>query len=237
MLEQLKTIPEGDILLLHACCHNPSGFDPSRQQWQQILEVIQQRRLLPLIDLAYQGFGDGLEEDAYSVRLLAENLNEMLITQSCSKNFGIYRERTGTLIVVAGDEAKALDVQSQVAKMARANYSNPPAHGSTIVTTIAGSDQLRQQWQDEVAAMRQRIADLRQKLVKGLQAQGLGNRFDFIAEQRGMFSYTGLKPAQVDYLRDRYSIYMVGSGRANIAGLNDDNIDHVCQAIAQALQH
>lgn len=236
MLATLQSIPEGDILLLHACCHNPSGFDPDRAQWQQILDVVRERKLLPLMDFAYQGFGDGLEEDAFSVRLLAENLDEMLITQSCSKNFGLYRERIGTFIAIARTAEETLNVRSQLAVTARENYSNPPAHGSAVVSTIFHSPELTREWRDELEQMRSRIATLRQLLVDGLAAYGLDQRFAFITQQRGMFSYTGLSTDQVERLRDEYSIYMVSSGRINIAGLNTDNIPYVCKAIADVVK-
>src|SRR5699024_6970071 len=209
--------------------------DPGREQWQQIMQIVRDRGLLPLVDFAYQGFGDGLDEDAYGVRLLAENLDEMLITQSCSKNFGIYRERTGSFIAVAADEEDMLDVRSQLAVTARANYSNPPAHGSAIVATIFDDAELTALWHRELETMRARIADMRQKLVEGFRPHGLAEHFAFITDQRGMFSYTGLDKAQVERLRDDYSIYMVGSGRANVAGLNDDNIEYVCKGFAEAV--
>lgn len=232
MLACLKSIPEGDVVLLHACCHNPSGFDPSREQWQLILKAIKERGLLPLVDFAYQGFGDGLDDDAYAVRLLAENLDEMLITQSCSKNFGLYRERTGCFIAIAKDAGSMADVRSQLAVTARANYSNPPAHGAAVVSAILDSNELRAMWLEELNGMRERINGMRRKLVDGLEPHGLRERFAFVAAQRGMFSYTGLTAEQVAQLRDKHSIYMVGSGRANVAGLSDANIEYVCHAIA-----
>lgn len=235
MLAQLKSVPEGDVVLLHACCHNPTGFDPSQDQWHQILEIVADRKLLPLVDFAYQGFGDGLDTDAYGVRLLAENLEEMLITQSCSKNFGLYRERIGSFIAIAKNVEDMTDVRSQLAITARENYSNPPAHGSAIVATILNSAELTAIWHEELDEMRGRINNLRQKFVEGLKPHGLDERFAFVADQRGMFSYTGLNADQVNKLRDDHSIYMVASGRANVAGLNDDNIEYVCNAIAQVI--
>ncbi|WP_129139981.1 aromatic amino acid transaminase [Modicisalibacter coralii] len=236
MFEALKRIPEGDVVVLHACCHNPSGFDLSKAQWQQVLEVVRERKLLPLIDFAYQGFGDGLDEDAYGVRLFAESLDEVLITSSCSKNFGIYRERTGCLIVVAKDSEQMENVRSQIAIVARENYSNPPAHGGSIVIEILESAELAAQWRQEVAEMRDRINGLRRDFVDALKPHGLDERFAFIAEQRGMFSYTGLNAEQVDRLRDEYSIYMVRSGRANVAGLVSDNLPYVAEAIANVVK-
>lgn len=235
LLARLQTIPAGDVVLLHACCHNPTGFDPTHAQWQQILGVVKERGLLPLIDFAYQGFGEGLDADAWSVRLFAEQLDELLVTQSCSKNFGIYRERTGSFIAIAKDREKMLDVRSQLATVARANYSNPPAHGAAVVATILDSHELTQRWQAELDEMLARMHAMRSKLVAGLKARGLGTRFDFVAEQRGMFSYTGLDADQVVQLRDRYGIYMVGDGRANVAGLGAHNVEYVCAAIAAVI--
>ena len=236
MLGALKQIPEGDVVLLHACCHNPTGFDLSKDQWQQVLTVVQERSLLPLVDFAYQGFGDGLDEDAYGVRLLANSLDEMIITQSCSKNFGIYRERTGCFIAVAKDADDMEDVRSQLAITARENYSNPPGHGSAIVATIFNSDELTRMWGEELDEMRGRINGLRNDFVKGLAPHGLDERFAHVAEQRGMFSFTGLTPDHVAQLRDKHSIYMVKSGRANVAGLNSANLDYVCNAIADVVK-
>ena len=236
MLATLKTIPEGDVVLLHACCHNPTGFDLSREQWDQVLEVVQARKLLPLIDFAYQGFGDGLEEDAYGVRLLAENVDEAIITSSCSKNFGIYCERTGCLILIAKDEESMLDVRSQAAITARENYSNPPAHGGAVVIDILEDDTLRGEWQSELTEMRERINGLRRDFVEALKPYGLDEQFAFIAEQRGMFSYTGLSPEQVDRLRDEFGIYMVRSGRANVAGFSTENLPYVAKAIATVVK-
>ena len=236
MAAALKAIPKGDIVVLHACCHNPTGFDLSAEQWQAVLEIVKARELLPLVDFAYQGFGNGIDEDAYGARLLAENLGEVLITQSCSKNFGIYRERTGCFIAVAADTEAMEDVRSQLAITARENYSNPPAHGSAIVATIFNDAELYALWHDELAEMRGRINELRQKFVQGLEPHGLAERFAHVAQQRGMFSYTGLSKDQVETLRDEHSIYMVGSGRANVAGLNDANMEYVCNAIASVVK-
>ncbi|MFC3104154.1 amino acid aminotransferase [Salinisphaera aquimarina] len=236
MLGALKKIPEGDVVLLHACCHNPTGFDLSQDQWQQVLEVVKARALLPLLDFAYQGFGDGMDEDAYGVRLLAENLDEAIITQSCSKNFGIYRERTGCFIAIAKNSEEMEDVRSQLAITARENYSNPPAHGSAIVATIFNSPELKQMWREELDQMRARINGLRSDFVKALAPHGLDERFAHVAEQRGMFSYTGLKPEHVEKLRDKHGIYMVKSGRANVAGLSSTNLEYVCNAIADVVK-
>ncbi|MGA8132897.1 MAG: amino acid aminotransferase [Pseudomonas gingeri] len=232
MLAALEQVPQGDVVLLHACCHNPTGFDLSHDDWYKVLDIVRRRELLPLIDFAYQGFGDGVEQDAWAARLFARELPEVLITSSCSKNFGLYRERTGALIVCTGDAEKLLDVRSQLAAVARNLWSNPPDHGAAVVTTILGTPELKSLWADEVEAMRLRIAQLRSGLVEALQPHGLAERFAHIGVQRGMFSYTGLSPAQVKRLRDEHSVYMVSSGRANVAGIDATRLDALAQAIA-----
>lgn len=232
MLAALESVPSGDVVLLHACCHNPTGFDLSQQDWQAVLEVVKRRELLPLIDFAYQGFGDGLEQDAWAVRLFAQALPELLVTSSCSKNFGLYRERTGALLVCADSAEKLQDVRSQLASIARNLWSTPPDHGAAVVATILGDPALKRLWADEVDAMRQRIAMLRVGLVEALQPHGLSERFAHIAAQRGMFSYTGLSPQQVTQLREKHSVYMVGTGRANIAGADAARLQVLAAAIA-----
>lgn len=232
MLAALESAPKGDVVLLHACCHNPTGFDLSQQDWLAVLEVVRRRELLPLIDFAYQGFGDGLEEDAWMVRRFAAELPELLITSSCSKNFGLYRERTGALLVCSGDAQKLLDVRSQLALLARNLWSTPPDHGAAVVAQILGDPALKHLWVEEVDAMRQRIAQLRTGLVEALAPHGLGERFAHIAQQRGMFSYTGLSAEQVSQLRERHSVYLVSTGRANIAGADAARLDALAAAIA-----
>ncbi|MGN8274103.1 amino acid aminotransferase [Pseudomonas sp. SMV71] len=232
MLATLNQVPSGDVVLLHACCHNPTGFDLSQDQWRQVLEVVRSRSLLPLIDFAYQGFGDGLEQDAWAVRLFAETLPEMLITSSCSKNFGLYRDRIGALIVCARDTDKLLDIRSQLAHVARNLWSTPPDHGAAVVATILGDARLKSQWAEEVESMRLRIAQLRSGLLDALEPHGLRERFAHIGVQRGMFSYTGLAPEQVRQLRERHSVYMVGTGRANVAGIDATRLSLLAEAIA-----
>lgn len=232
MLASLQQIPKGDLLLLHACCHNPSGFDLNQHQWQQVLAVIQERELLPIIDFAYQGFGDGLEEDAYSIRLLSAKLPEVIITASCSKNFGLYRERIGALITVSKTAAIKENLRSHMANVARVNYSNPPAHGGALVATILSSPELNQLWRSEADAMRTRINSLRQDFVSALQPYGLAARFACVAQQKGMFSYSGLTPEEVARLREEFAIYMVSNGRMNIAGYNHTTLNYLCDAIA-----
>ncbi|MCY1283997.1 Aspartate aminotransferase [compost metagenome] len=233
LLATLERIPVGDVVLLHACCHNPTGFDLSPRQWKRVLEVVKARELLPLLDFAYQGFGDGLDDDAWAVRLFAAELPELLVTSSCSKNFGLYRERSGALIVRSATAGQLVDVRSQLALLARNLWSTPPAHGAAVVATILGDSALRTLWADEVEAMRQRIAGLRLGLVEALRPHGLAERFAHIAEQRGMFSYTGLNAAQVQRLREEFSIYLVSSGRANVAGMAEDRLDYLAAAIAR----
>jgi aromatic-amino-acid transaminase len=232
MLATLSQAPKGDVVLLHACCHNPTGFDLPQEQWRQVLEVMRSRNLLPLIDFAYQGFGDGLEQDAWAVRLFAQALPEVLITSSCSKNFGLYRDRTGALIVCAGDADKLVDIRSQLANIARNLWSTPPDHGAAVVATILGNPDLKSLWADEVQTMRLRIAQLRSGLLEALEPHGLRERFAHIGVQRGMFSYTGLTPEQVRLLRERHSVYMVGTGRANVAGIDATRLDLLAEAIA-----
>lgn len=232
MLAVLKEAPKGDVVLLHACCHNPTGFDLSHDDWQRVLEIVRSRDLLPLIDFAYQGFGDGLEQDAWSTRLFAAQVPELLITSSCSKNFGLYRDRTGALIVCAKSADKLIDIRSQLANIARNLWSTPPDHGAAVVATILADPELKARWADEVEAMRLRIAQLRSGLVEALEPHGLRERFAHIGVQRGMFSYTGLSPEQVRHLRERHSVYMVSSGRANVAGIDATRLALLADAIA-----
>ncbi|MDR7056209.1 aromatic-amino-acid transaminase [Pseudomonas koreensis] len=234
MLAVLREVPKGDVVLLHACCHNPTGFDLSHDDWKRVLEVVRNRDLLPLIDFAYQGFGDGLEQDAWSTRLFAAQVPELLITSSCSKNFGLYRDRTGALIVCATSADKLIDIRSQLANIARNLWSTPPDHGAAVVATILADPELKARWADEVEAMRLRIAQLRSGLVEALEPHGLRERFAHIGVQRGMFSYTGLSPEQVKNLRERHSVYMVSSGRANVAGIDATRLALLADAIADA---
>nr|WP_286945595.1 amino acid aminotransferase [Pseudomonas sp. UBA6718] len=236
MLAALAHLPKGDVVLLHACCHNPTGFDLAPRDWKRVLEVVKARELLPLIDFAYQGFGDGLEEDAWAVRLFAAELPELLVTSSCSKNFGLYRERTGALIVRADNVEKLLDIRSQLAFLARNLWSTPPSHGAAVVAEILGDAELKALWAAEVDAMRRRVADLRTGLVEALRPHGLAERFAHIAAQRGMFSYTGLTPVQVQRLRDEFSVYLVSSGRASVAGMSEARLDYLAGSIARVCQ-
>jgi aspartate/tyrosine/aromatic aminotransferase len=231
MLAALETIPAGDVLLLHGCCHNPTGVDPTPEQWKKIAEVVARRGLLPLLDFAYQGFAEGIREDAAGLMALCQPGRELLIASSFSKNFGLYNERVGALTIVASTPEAAAAALSQLKVCVRVNYSNPPAHGAAIVSTILGDAALRAQWEAEVAAMRDRIHGMRKAFTEKLRARGYDRDLNFIIEQRGMFSFSGLTPPQVEALKKEHAIYIVGSGRINVAGMTEDNIDRLCDAI------
>jgi aspartate/tyrosine/aromatic aminotransferase len=235
MLAAIESIPAGDVILLHGCCHNPTGIDPTAKEWHQIVQAIYQRGLLPFLDFAYQGFGDGLEQDAAGVREFCQADSELLVCSSFSKNFGLYRERVGALSVVCSTKEAASAVQSQINRSIRANYSNPPAHGAEIVETILRDQILRETWEQELTNMRNRINSMRQQLVDVLTAKGVPGDYSFMARQRGMFSFSGLTKDQVELLREQYAIYIVGSGRINVAGLTPANIDRVAEAIGVAV--
>ena len=236
MMAALETIPKGDVLLLHGCCHNPTGADLSPQQWQAVASVCADRGILPLLDFAYQGFGDGLDEDATGVRIVADHCRELLVATSYSKNFGLYNERVGALTLVADSAEAAEAANSHMKICVRTNYSNPPAHGGQIVAEILGDHELRSRWEKELAEMRNRINDMRHLFVETLDERGTGRDFSFIARQRGMFSFSGLTPNQVQALRERHSVYIVGSGRINVAGMTGANMDYLCEAIADVLK-
>ena len=235
MLEALAQLPEGDVVVLHGSCHNPTGADPTPEQWATIADVIASRRLLPLVDFAYQGFATGITEDALGIHALSQRVDEMLIASSYSKNFGLYNERVGALTLVAASPAAANAALSQIKSIIRANYSNPPAHGAKIVTAILRSPELRADWEVEVAGMRGRIHEMRRRFVQELAAHGVERDFSFIERQHGMFSFTGLTKDQVHALRDRHAIYIVDSGRINVAGLTEGNLPTLCAAIASVL--
>jgi aspartate/tyrosine/aromatic aminotransferase len=231
----IKNIPRGDVILLHGCCHNPTGIDPTPEQWAIIGDLLAEQGVLPLVDFAYQGLADGVEEDRAGLLELTKKVKQMLICSSFSKNFGLYRERTGALTVVADSTEQATTVMSQVKLRIRYNYSNPPSHGGQIVATVLGDKQLRTEWNEEVADIRNRINEMRHLFVKTLKEKGVEQDFSSIIEQRGMFSFSGLTKEQVDQLRDQYSIYIVGSGRINVAGMTPDNMDRLCEAIKSVL--
>lgn len=236
MLEGLRKIPVGDVVLLHACCHNPTGIDPTLEQWRQIAAVIAERNLLPLVDFAYQGFGDGLEADAAGLRELSRPGRELLVCSSFSKNFGLYCERVGALTIVAASQPAAEAALSHARVCVRVNYSNPPQHGAAIVATVLGDPGLRSQWEREVDGMRARIHAMRTRFVETMKGKTSKRDFSFIARQRGMFSYSGLTPMQVDELRTKHAIYVVTQGgRINVAGMTDGNMPRLCDSIAAVL--
>lgn len=236
LITVLEDIPENDVVLLHACCHNPTGVDPSVDDWETIAKVCKERRLLPIVDFAYQGFATGWIDDAVAIRALCEYGVEFLVCSSFSKNFGLYQDRVGALHVVAKNADEASRILSQLKVIVRTNYSNPPAHGSSIVSTILNDRELTQLWEEELKAMRHRINGVRSQFVEALRKAGVPGDFSFISEQKGMFSFSGLSPEVVERLREQYSIYMVKSGRINVAGINDGNCDRLCAAIADCLK-
>lgn len=235
MLKALAQAPKGDVVLLHACCHNPSGMDPDAALWRAIGDLAGERGFLPLVDFAYQGFGDGLEEDAAGLRELCRPGRELLVCSSFSKNFGLYKERVGALTVIGRDADAAEKAFSHVKRCIRSNYSNPPSHGGQIVQTVLGDPELRALWEREVKTMCDRINGMRALFVKTLRAKGVTRDFSFIVKQKGMFSFSGLNRDQVNALRDKYAIYIVGSGRINVAGMTEGNMDALCDAIASVL--
>jgi len=232
MLQRLDEAAAGDVVLLHACCHNPSGADLHASQWHALIELMQRRRLVPFLDLAYQGFGDDLETDVAGVRLVAENMPEVLIATSYSKNLGLYRERVGALIVVSDTESRADAVQSHVLQIARSIYSMPPDHGAAIAACIFADPRLRECWLTELAVMRDRIKEMRGLLARHLRAAIGADSFDFIEGQRGMFSLLGVPTPVVDRLRDAHHIYMTSDSRMNLAGIMPHNVAYVAAAIA-----
>lgn len=235
MLEDLRNINKPDAVLFHGCCHNPTGVDPTPEQWQQLAEIAAEKKFVVLFDFAYQGFASGMDEDAYGLRTFAEAIPEIMVANSFSKNFGLYNERVGAFTLVGSARTVAEDAFSQVKALIRANYSNPPAHGAKVVATILTDDQLRQNWIGEVAEMRDRINGLRTAMVAALKAANAPKDFSFIEQQKGMFSFTGLTPDQVSKLREEHAIYIVGSGRINVAGLSSSNVDRVCASIAEVM--
>ena len=235
MIESLGKAAKGDIVLLHGCCHNPTGVDPNPEQWKKIGAVIKEGGLLPIVDFAYQGLANGIEEDAVGLRIICEMCDEVAIASSFSKNFGLYNERVGAITFLCDSAETAAKVFTHIKLVIRRCYSNPPAHGSELVTTIMNDSQLRSLWEDEVKSIRDRIRQMRQLFVQTLKEKGVTGDFTFITKQNGMFSYSGLTKEQVDTLREKYSIYIVGSGRINVAGMTADNMDRICEAIAAVL--
>jgi aromatic-amino-acid transaminase len=235
MLDTLRGLPAKSIVLLHACCHNPTGVDLTRAQWDELIPVLRERQLIPYLDLAYQGFGDGIEADAYAVRALASAGVSFFIANSFSKSMSVYGERCGALSVVCPDAYQAGLVLGQMKFTVRRNYSSPPIHGGQIVATVLTDPALRQSWETELGAMRERILAMRKTLHGVLSAKLPGRNFDYFLTQRGMFSYTGMTTAQVDTLRETHGVYMVRSGRICVAGLNTSNVEATAVAMAAVL--
>ncbi|MDK4679757.1 amino acid aminotransferase [Kingella negevensis] len=235
LLADLAQAERGDVLLLHGCCHNPTGIDPTPEQWETLAKMSAEKGWLPLFDFAYQGFANGLEEDAYGLRAFAQHNPEMLIASSYSKNFGMYNERVGAFTLVAANEETAVRAFSQVKTIIRTLYSNPASHGGTTVAIVLQDAELKAQWEAELNEMRARIKAMRQKFVDLLKECGAEQDFSFIVQQNGMFSFSGLTAEQVDRLKDEFAIYAVRSGRINVAGITDDNIRYLCESIVKVL--
>ena len=236
MKKALEALPAGTIVVLHACCHNPTGVDLSEIQWGAVLEIVRARGLIPFLDLAYQGFAEGLDADGHAARLFAGAMNPVFLSSSFSKSFSLYGERVGATSVVAASADEAKRVLSQVKRVVRTNYSNPPTHGSQIVATVLSNTELRDLWDRELGGMREQIKDMRRQLVEQIHARAPGSDFGFVLKQRGMFSYSGLTKAQVGRLRSEFSIYAIDTGRICVAALNSKNVGYVAGAIAAVLE-
>ena len=235
MLETLNDMPSGDIVLLHGCCHNPTGMDLSRDQWQAVADLIAERDLVPYIDIAYQGFAHGLNEDAYPVQLLFDKVPEMIVSSSCSKNFALYRDRVGALSIVSKDGKTSAALRSQAMQIVRTMYSMPPDHGAAVVSHILNTADLRDEWMTELTGMRQRLKDMRALLGTSLRDAAPDHDFSHIERAYGMFSYVGLTPDQVKTLKKDAGIYIVNSSRINIAGITQENVGHLANSIAAVL--
>lgn len=236
MLAALRAAPAGDVVLLHACCHNPSGLDPSVEDWQAIADIIVDRKLIPFIDSAYQGFGEDLDRDAYPIRLLAERVPEMMVASSCSKNFGLYRDRVGTLSLLAADRATRDVVNSQVNNLVRTIYSVPPDHGAAVVSLILNNKDLHDEWIIELAQMRERLRDMRVRLNDALIEKTPDRDFSHLLRATGMFCFLGITTAEVLRLKKDFGIYMVDSSRINVAGITVKNVSYLAESIAATLQ-
>ncbi|ASF99945.1 MULTISPECIES: amino acid aminotransferase [Vibrio] len=235
MLTDLEQAQAGDIVLLHGCCHNPTGIDPTDKEWETLAKLVADKGLLPLFDFAYQGFAKGVEEDAQGLRTFAKYNKEILVASSFSKNFGLYNERVGAFTIVAGSTDVAETTFSQIKAIIRSIYSNPPAHGAAVVTYILNNAELRAEWENEVTEMRERIQEMRELFVTTLKAEGVKADFSFIERQNGMFSFSGLNKEQVARLKDELAIYIVGSGRISVAGMTKSNMGPLCKGIAAVL--
>lgn len=235
MLETLKGLPAKSVIVLHACCHNPTGVDLNEEQWALVVDVVRQAGLIPFLDFAYQGFGQGLESDAFAVRAFAESGIQTIIASSFSKSFALYRERVGALTILTSSAEEAKRVLSQAKRVVRTNYSSPSSHGAQIVAMVLADSRLRKQWEAELSDMRDRILKMRERFVENLRRKGVEQDFSFIQDQRGMFSYSGLSPEAVKSLREKNGLYIVASGRICVAAMNEKNIDYICESIADAL--
>jgi aromatic-amino-acid transaminase len=236
MHSTLQALPAGSIVVLHSCCHNPTGVDLSQEQWRKVLAVVQARGLVPFLDLAYQGFAEGIDADAYAPRLFAEAMSPIFLSSSFSKSLSLYGERVGAFSLVAGSADEAARALSQVKRVVRTNYSNPPTHGGDIVARVLDAPELRALWEKELGGMRERIKAMRKALAEGVQQRVPGADWSFVLKQRGLFSYTGLGKAQVERLRTEYSIHAIDTGRVCVAALNSGNIDYVADAIAKVIR-
>lgn len=235
MLDTLSKAPEGDIVVLHACCHNPTGADLSLDDWSRVIDLLEARDLFPLVDIAYQGFGDGLEEDAAAVRLMASRLPEMVVAASCSKNLGLYRERVGAAMLMAQNEAEATRALGRLGGVIRSNYSMPPDHGANATELVLSNSKLNDDWREELEAMRVRMIALRQSFSDAMRKRSNSDRFDYVATQKGMFSRLPLSTEQLDALREEHGIYIVGDGRINVAGLPEQGMDKLADAICNVM--
>jgi aromatic-amino-acid transaminase len=236
MKAKLNSLPAGSVILLHACCHNPTGADLSDAQWLEVVAACKEKGLVPFLDMAYQGFADGIDADAVAVRAFSASGLQFFVSSSFSKSFSLYGERVGALSIVTASKEESGRVMSQVKRVVRTNYSNPPIHGGAVVAAVLSNPELRQQWEDELAGMRDRIRAMRISLVEKLKAKGVTQDFSFVAKQRGMFSYTGLTAGQVEVLKNDFGIYAVSTGRICLAALNSKNIDAVVDAIAAVVK-
>ena len=235
MVKSLESFPAKTLVILHACCHNPTGADLTAEQWKKIISICQTRQLIPFLDIAYQGFASGIEQDGAAVRMFADSGMSFFVSSSFSKSFSLYGERVGALSIVTQSKEESAQVLSQLKRVIRTNYSNPPTHGAAIVATVLNSPTLRQMWEDELAEMRERIKAMRHGLNQKLAASGVQQDFSFIEAQRGMFSYSGLTADQVAKLQEQDGIYALSTGRICVAALNTKNLDRVAQAIARVL--
>jgi len=235
MLDTLRSIPKGETVLFHACCHNPSGLDPDEETWRAMTDVVVECELLPFIDMAYQGFARGLDEDAFAVRHMASRVPELVVSSSCSKNFGLYRDRVGTLSVMAEDAVTSATIRSQLSYIARTIYSMPPDHGAAIVSTVLGDETLTTHWHAELAEMRDRLRDMRTLLNDALNDKAPDHDFSHLVRATGMFCFLGISAAQVDALKKDFGVYIVNSSRINVAGVTPDNVEYLADSIVAVL--